>query len=472
MAAPVRVPTLMTALIAACVAFQLNASMFSPALVTMARELSTTEATIGLTQTAFFTSAALFGIFVPRLGDIVGRKRTLQVTLVAVLAGSVVGAVAVGIPMIYAGRILQGISGGVIALCLLMLRTAVTEPRKYGTLMGVIAAVNGGIAGVDALVGGVLVANLGFRSIFWTIAVVAVLAIGIVGVWAPESRPSEGMKMDWLGVLPLLACMAALQIGLTEAGKLGAANWALVAVLAVVAVVAFVAFLAAERSSDHPLVRPDQLKQRGTWAILLTTTLTLAGVFAVANGLVIGVAQSETAGFGLSADVASVLLLTPYALVGWLVGPFAGRLAPRFGYLRLLRIGLVGCMVSIAVIAGLGVHSLAALITGTVLLGVTYAGIANIMLNGLAVLLSPPDRPGFLPGINSGAFNFGAGLSFAMLPVVQVLLSPPGSSSPVGYGWAMALGLVIVAGALAASYLIPRPRGAEVGDQETAAAAA
>jgi MFS family permease len=71
------IAALMTALLAACVAFQLNASMLSPALVTMGQELKTDQAVIGLSQTWFFTAAALFSLFLPRLSDIVGRKKVL-----------------------------------------------------------------------------------------------------------------------------------------------------------------------------------------------------------------------------------------------------------------------------------------------------------------------------------------------------------------------------------------------------------
>ena len=51
---------LMTALLVAIFAFQLNASMLSPALVAMQNELNTTATEIGNTQTVFFTAAALF----------------------------------------------------------------------------------------------------------------------------------------------------------------------------------------------------------------------------------------------------------------------------------------------------------------------------------------------------------------------------------------------------------------------------
>ena len=71
----VAVGTLMVALLSACVAFQLNASMLSPALATIQKELNVSAAAVGLTQTAFFTAAALFSLFLPRLGDLIGAKR-------------------------------------------------------------------------------------------------------------------------------------------------------------------------------------------------------------------------------------------------------------------------------------------------------------------------------------------------------------------------------------------------------------
>ncbi|MFZ4894955.1 MFS transporter [Plantibacter sp. Mn2098] len=461
----VRVGALMTALLAACVAFQLNASMLSPALVSMAHELGTDDATIGLSQTMFFTTAALFSVFLPRLSDIAGRKRILTWMLVVMLVGTVVAALAVNVEMLFIGRIIQGVSGPVVPIALLMLRAEITDPKRYGAMMGLITAVNGGIAGVDALAGGWLVTNHGFRSVFWTMAVVAAIAIVFVVLWAADSRPSKGTKMDWWGVLPLVVSIAALLTAFNEAGKLADANWLLVGGAIVLALVAFGIFWTVENRVAEPLVATKYLRQRSTWALLLTTLLTMTGIFAVVNGLVTSIAQNGDAGFGMEADLASLAFLTPYALVGWLVGPFAGRLAPTFGYLNVLRIGLIGSIVSTVIMALVGVHSLPVLIAATVLIGATYAGIGNIMLNGLGIVLSPKDNPGFLPGLNAGAFNLGAGLSFVVLPALQIVGSPSGSSSTSGYTNAMLLGAGITVVALAISFLIPKPVNAEVGSE-------
>nr|WP_019544331.1 MFS transporter [Streptomyces sulphureus] len=462
----------MTALLAACVAFQLNASMLSPALVTMARELRTDEAATGLSQTAFFTACAMFSLFLPRFSDIVGRRRVLLGMTAVLTAGSVLAALAPNIVVLDIARVVQGVSGPVVQISLLTLRSQISDPKRFGTLMGVVTAVNGGVAGVDALAGGWLASAFGFRSIFWTIAVFAALAVVAVALGCPESRPSAGTTMDWPGVLPLVVSAATLLMAVEQAKKLGGANWPLAAGLLAVAALAFAAFWRTEKRSAHPLVRISDLKQRATWAPLLTTLLTLIGVFAVINGVLISYVQNPHAGFGMSASVASLLFLTPIALIGWLVGPFTGRLAPVVGYGRLLRWGLLGSVVIVAAMALVGVYSAPVMVGCAVLLGVTYAGIANIILNLLGVVLAPKDHPGFLPGLISAAFGLGAGLSFALLTAVQVTGSPDGSDSAGGYVAAMLTGAVVLAGAYAASFLIPRPRAAEISGEGAESSAA
>ncbi|MFG1637027.1 uridine transporter UriT [Pseudonocardia alni] len=457
------VVTLVVAVLAACVAFQLNASMLSPALVTMARELGTDDATVGLSQTMFFTLAAMFSLFLPRLSDIAGRRRVLLVMLAVMLVGSVVAALAVSVPMLFTGRALQGITGPVVPVCLLMLRSEIADPRRYGIVLGLITAVNGGVAGLDALLGGWLATHHGFRSIFWVIAAVTVVALVLVAVWGVESRPSQGARMDWRGVVPLVAAVGALLLAFDEAAALSDARWGRVAGYALLAVVAAVVFWRLQGRTAQPLVAPEDLRRRATWATLGTTLLTMTGVFAVVNGLVASIAQNPAAGFGLGADLTALALLAPYALIGWLVGPFAGRLAPVLGYRTVLRVGLAGSVVATALLAVVGVHSFAVLVVATLLLGVTYAGIANIMLNGLGVLLSPADRPGMLPGLNAGAFNLGAGISFVVLPAVQVAVGGAGQTGVGGYTAGMLVGAACTAGAFALSLLIPRPVAAETG---------
>ncbi|AIA07467.1 MFS transporter [Streptomyces noursei] len=458
----VRIGVLVTALLVACFAFQLNASMLSPALKSIEDSLGASSAEVGMTQTAFFTSAALFSLFLPRLGDVLGRRRVLTGMLVLMAVGCVVAALSTSIPMLFAGRIIQGVSGPVVPLCLIMLRVEVKEPKKYGTLLGVITAVNGGIAGVDSLAGGYLADHHGFQSVFWAMAGVAALATVLVATLTPESKAAAASRMDWPGVALLVVSVGALLIALNEAGKLAAANWAMIAVLVVVAAAAFALFWRTENRSGQPLVATHHLRQRATWSLLLTTVLTMTGVFAVMNGLIPAFAQDAQAGLGMTAEQSAWWTLSPYALAGLAMGPLAGRLAATFGYGRILRLGLVGAVGSVVLML-LTMHSQShvLLLVTSLLVGITYAGVANIVLNGLGIVLSPSENPGFLPGLNAGAFNLGAGLSFAALYAVKTALTPSDPTAAGGYTAGMIAGVVILALAIASSFLIPKPTAAE-----------
>lgn len=454
-------PLLLTVLLAAAVAFQLNASMLSPVLTTMAEELNTDEAAVGLTQTAFFTGGALCGLFLPRLSDIVGRRKILLVMLSVMSIGGVIAALAPNIGVLMFARALQGIAGPTIPMTLIILRSQVKNEVRLGTLLGLIAAINGGVAGVDVLISGWMAENWGFRSVFWLIAIVGFIAVAMVAAWAPESKPSSGIKVDWFGALFLVISVCAITLAVNEAGKAGNANWFGVIIGLVIGLAVFVVFWKWENNHDQPLVAPKYLKRRSTWGLLLTTVLTMTGVFAAVNGVAVSLAQNPTAGFSMSADAASLFLLAPYALIGLAVGPFAGRFAPIIGYGNLLRIGNAASAILLLVLAFVGVHSKAVLIISVILLGITYAGIGNIVLNNLGVVNSPKDNEGFLPGMNSAAFNLGAGVSFAILPVFMVAGSPAGSDSTAGYTTAFLVAAIILGISVATSLFIPKVTAAE-----------
>lgn len=447
----------MTALLVACFAFQLNASMLSPALERMAKELKTTDDVIGLTQTVFFTSAALFSLFLPRLGDMIGRRKLLTAMMALTAVGCVLSALAgmtSSVALLFVGRVIQGVAGPTVPVCLIMLRVAVPDPKRYGTLLGVITAVNGGIAGVDALAGGWLAQNFGFGSVFWTMAVIAVLAAVAVAFLTDESLVPGDHRMDWTGTIALVVAVGALLTIFNELAKLSNANFWLVAGLFWLAALSAVAFWIQEERTSQPLVATVYLKSRSTWALLLTTTLTMTGVFAVMNGLVPGLAQDTDYGPGLSPDVVSFWTLTPYAIAGLLMGPVSGTLAGRFGYRKVLRVGLLGTVIGLGAIFVISPSATPVLLLAVnVFVGITYAGMSNIMLNGLGVVLSPSDNPGYLPGLNAGAFNLGAGISFAILPAVSVELG----SGLDGFQGAVITGLVLLALAFASSLLIPAP---------------
>lgn len=409
---------LLVGLIVAVVAFQLNATMLNPAVQQIQDELGASVDQVAFTTAFFFLSKAIFQVFMPRLSDMWGRRAILLVSLAVLAVGTVIAMAAPSIEWLYVGRLLQGACGPVFSIALLVLREAASSEEEYGTKMGLVIAINGGVAGIDVLLGGWMADHWGFRSILGFTLVITVVAFFMARVWIPESAPSKGAQMDWTGVI-LLSVFVVTLIPRAELGN------------------------------------------RAIWAMPLTTVLTLCGVMAVVNLIVPSFAQNPTAGLGMSAAESSFLFMSPYALVGWIVGPFAGRLAPKFGYRTLLRFGL-GCSAAVVAAVGLvGLHNKWVLAVLLIVLGITYAGVVNVMLNGLGITLSPQSAPGLLPGLNGASFGIGASLSFTILGQIVANGSPAGSPSWFGYGAALYVGAAILVAALLVSLVLPAPRRVE-----------
>lgn len=458
------IAALMVALLVAIFAFQLNSSMLTPALVQMETELNASTVEIGNTQAVFFAACALFSLFLPRLADHLGRRRVLSGMLAITAIGCVVSAMAPNVDLLLIGRVMQGVAGPVVPMCLIMLRQKVSADKQYAKLMAILTSVNGGIAGVDALLGGWLANEFGFRSVFITMAIVAAVGVVLILIFAEESKSEEAVHIDVAGMVTLgIAFLATyLVINELQQAEMGPV---FVAVLVVVAVVFFAIFWNIEKRKADPMVQVKYIKQRRTWALLTTTLLTMMGVFAIMNGVVPAIAQDDLMGINLGTEVVSFATLTPYAIVGLIFGPVAGVLASKHGYRAVLRGGLIvslaGVVFGIILVAN---PSIPAIVAISVVLGFSYAGCANIMLNGLGIVLSPKDNTGYLPGMNAGAFNLGAGLSYALLYSVMNALTASGGAScgpAAGYSGAFIAGAIVLCAAFAVSILIPKPEDCE-----------
>ncbi|ELT43294.1 major facilitator transporter, partial [Arthrobacter nitrophenolicus] len=130
--------------------------------------------------------------------------------------GTILCITAPTLELLVTGRFLQGVSSAVFALAYIVLNENL-QVKVFGTSVGIIAAINGGIGGVDGWVGGLMAETLGFRSIFVVVLVltaVAALCIlrlvpaGIRGamgwwgftpsVWPPPTRTSSKGRMCWM----------------------------------------------------------------------------------------------------------------------------------------------------------------------------------------------------------------------------------------------------------------------------------
>lgn len=435
---------LMLALVATVLSYQLNATMVGPLLPLIASEADVGVDAASAVMAVFFAASAVGGVVFARWSDSVGRRRALAVVLAFVAAGTVVCALAPSLPVLVAGRALQGLGAAVFPLSYLIVHEHLS-PRLFGAGVGILTACNGGVLGLDGVLGGVVAASAGSRSVFWLLLVLATAAFIGVLLTVPRGAPT-GTRMDWWGALGLAVALVAVT-RLVAALAAGDSGGALAA--SVVLLLALCAFVAAQRRNPSPLIALPLLTSRTFWPVLVTTTLSLAALQPVVTYTVVILAQDDGAGFGLTPAEAAIRFLLPMAIAGVFTAPLAGWMAERMGWLAVLRVGLVLGVVAATLLALFG--DLPAVVVGcSILIGIACNGVVLTTVNGLAIVQSPTAAPASLPALNGAAFGLGISIGI-VLAAPHVVTGTTG-----GYATAFWLSAGLAVLALATTLLVRR----------------
>ncbi|MGW3955392.1 MFS transporter [Streptomyces sp. NPDC004752] len=436
---------LLVTLLLGVLSCQLNGSVVSPALPHIARELNASVTDVSQVMSLFYLSGAICGVVLTRWSDFAGRRRSLIIVLALMGLGTVLCIFAPSLPVLLIGRVLQGTAGAAFQLAYVVLAESVSA-KLFGLSIGIITAVNGGFAGVDGWIGGLLTDNFGFRSIFVLIFVVGLIALGSVLFVVPKGEPATPGRMDWWGATSLSVALACLTYYVSQGASDG---WFAPIPLLLLAgmIVSFVVFWFVEKKTATPMVAVHHLRSRTMWPVIMTTVIALAGVLTATSFTLVLLSQDAKVGFGLSASTSSLLFLTPPALIGVFAAPLSGWLAGRHGWIPILRLGLLLCFCAMVVIS-LAAHTQWVVFAMMLVLGITYNGLALTGLNGLGVVQSPDDAPAALPGLNGAGFGIGAGLG------ISIIAPFAARGTMAGYTTAFWISAVITLLALAVSFLI------------------
>lgn len=440
---------LMVAALALCVmSFMLNATMIGPAI----RDINTHLGPRAYASMSayFYLSGAIANVVLIRWSDFIGRKRALVGILLLLCVGTLLCILGTSLPVVMVGRVLQGGSNISYGLAFLIMRERLSGPA-FGICCGVISAINAGVAGVDALLGGVLVDRFGYRSIFVVTLAIGIGAVALVWQAVPadgRGRTSPG-RMDWAGAVLIALAVAGLNLYVSNGEHIGWSSPLMLGCI-VATIAAFVGFGVVEKRVAQPLVQIDEMASRYAWPLIAVTILVFGSFMVVLSLIIPSIAENDHIGFGANGVATALLFITPGSLASLIAAPLVGRLAAKIGFVTVLRAGLVA---GVAVTALLAVFALdkEMVIVLMAVFGVMLA-VALTPLSALGVLQAPEDEPGSLPGISNASYGIGGSLGFAWAGTIV------GEGTKAGYQSALwlcaGIGIVAVAGSL---ILKPRP---------------
>jgi EmrB/QacA subfamily drug resistance transporter len=449
-------------------AYSIMSAIVSPALPDIEHAMNTGANGGAWVLTAFLLSTSVFTPIAGRVGDMFGKERMLLVTLGTVVLGSVLCGVAGSLPVLIAGRVLQGVGGAVFPLAFGIIRDEFPL-RRIPSGIALMSALIGIGGGVGIVMAGPIVEHLGLAWIFWLPLIVTVVALVATVFFVPESPVKTPGRVNYVSALLLSGWLVALLVAVSQGSDWGWNSGRTLGLLAIAVVIA-AAWMRREQTSREPLVDMQTMRVRGVWTVNLAALMLGAGMYSAFILIPTFVQEPVSSGYGFGASITEAgLYLLPSSLLMLIAGPIAGRLTGRFGARTPLVAGSAITTVAFLLLAAEHDQSLAVYIGSALMgigIGLAFASLANLIVEAVS-----PEQTGVATGINTMVRTVGGAIGSTI--GAAVLTSTVVGGMPTAAGYTDAFLLAAAAGALSlvASLIVPRTAVARgLAAPETAAA--
>jgi EmrB/QacA subfamily drug resistance transporter len=426
----------------------LDSTIVNIALPSIQRDLHAPVSGLQWTVDAYTLVVASFLMLSGSTADRIGRRRVFQVGLATFTAGSLLCSLAPGLGWLIGFRALQAVGGSMLnPVAMSIITNTFTDRRERARAIGMWGAVFGLSLALGPVLGGALVAGVGWRGIFWVNIPVGIAAIIMTAAVVPESRAARYRRPDPPGQILIIVMLASLTYAIIEGPRDGWGSVTITALFATAAAAA-AALAVAELRRAEPLLDLRFFRSApfsGAVLIAVSAFASLGG-FLFLNTIYLQDVR------GLSALHAGLYTL-PMAAMTVILAPLSGRITGQHG--PRLPLLLAGVMMTAGALLLTGVTAA----SPVALLMVAYVtfGIGNGMVNppitNTAVSGMPTSQAGVAAAVASTSRQVGISLGVAVVgsAVTSALHGPlrAGFAQASHVGWwiiAACGGLVLLAG--------------------------
>jgi len=343
------------------------------------------------------------------LGDRFGRARALVSGLVIFGVASLWAANAGSAGGLIAARAVMGIGGALIMPATLSIIVDVFPREERGRAIAIWAAVAGVGIGLGPLLGGVLLENFWWGSVFLINVPIVLTALVLGAVLVPGSRDPVSSPLDLPGAMLSMGAVSALVFGIIEAPGRG---WSdpLVLVGLIGSVVLGAGFAYRELHTEHPMLDLSFFRSRRFSAGIAAISISFFALF----GTLFLLTQYLQFVQGYSALEAG--LRTAPLAIGIAAG--AGRsdaLVRRFGTTRVVTMGSIGLGIAVGSMALWTAGTAYWLVGGAILLMSFFMG--NVMAPSTDSIMGaiPEAKAGVGSAMNDVTRQVGGALGIAII---------------------------------------------------------
>jgi EmrB/QacA subfamily drug resistance transporter len=323
-------------LLTGVLAVVLDTTIVNVALDTLGRNLHAGVATIQWVTTGYLLA---LGIVVPVTGwllDRLGPKTLWMSALTLFLVGSIGSSLSWGVGSLIGFRVVQGVGGGIMLPVMTTLLIQSLGGRSLGSATAVIAmpVLLGPILG--PVIGGLIVAHLSWRWIFWVNVPLCVAGLVLAWKLMATTVADRSARLDGVGLALLSPGIAAVVYALAEIGTRGGFAHASVIAPMLVGIALIVVFVVRAWRHATPLVDVRLFRVRSfsvSSALLFLSGFALYGAM-----LLVPLYFQQVRGDG---PLTAGLLLAPQGVGVLLSRGIAGKLTDRIGARWVVFTGLV-----------------------------------------------------------------------------------------------------------------------------------
>jgi MFS family permease len=260
---PARAGLVLVALIAVAAVANLNLSVANVALPSIGRAFDSSQTTLDLIAVGYSLGLAASVLYLGAVGDRYGRKLMLVLGMVLSVPACLLAAYAPSDGVLFAARVLGGLSAGMAYPTTLALIAALWSGPGRTKAIALWSAIGGGIAALGPLVAGALLEEFWWGSVFLITLPLAAVALLMAVRLVPGHVNETTEPVDNIGGVLSIVLVGTLILAINFAPVPDKGTLALG--LAAIAVAALAAFVLRQRRARNPLYDLHVAGRRTFW---------------------------------------------------------------------------------------------------------------------------------------------------------------------------------------------------------------